>query len=198
MKSIMMWFKINMLPCVNKRHQRSRLGAFCCFQRSSSFINVFFFFTPCHLTAPGSKFQSSSLMNKVSLQPGISGDLCVWWRQTRLSGTNQFQPRSFHSKAGGVFLEHLPKSDMFDSFSSPLLQVLHTPFAWCWSLSPGEKSKGQLLQFVRNTSYLSELHQSQHGAGACVCVWEREGEKERAHTHTTESYIDDLLDYRTF
>ncbi len=38
----------------------------------------------------------------------------------------------------GIFLEHLPKSDMFDSFSSPLPQVLHTPSFWCWSQSPGE------------------------------------------------------------
>lgn len=140
----------------------------------------------CHLTAPGSKFQSSWLKNKISLQPRSSGDLCVWWRQARLSGTNQFQPQSFHSKARGVFLEHLPKSDMFDSFSSPLLQVLHTPFAWCWSLSPGEKSKGQLLQFVRNTSYLSELHQSQHGAGECVhvCVFARKRERKKKSAYT--------------
>lgn len=43
----------------------------------------------------------------------------------------------------GIFLEHLPKSDMFDSFSSPLPQVLHTPSFWSWSQSPGEKKKAE-------------------------------------------------------
>ncbi len=42
-----------------------------------------------------------------------------------------------------IFLEHLPKSDMFDSFSSPPPRVLHTPSFWCWSLSPGERKKGE-------------------------------------------------------
>lgn len=112
----------------------------------------------------------------------------------------------------GIFLEHLPKSDMFDSFSSPLHQVLHTPSFWCWSQSPGErkKSRGWLLCFVRNRSFLRELSETrqrerelehfiiQQYLGVwvyvcgfmciCVCVCARNRETERDFQRLSNRY----------
>lgn len=61
----------------------------------------------------------------------------------RGGGSQLYQALCFRSEAGGVFSEHLPKSDMFDSFSSPQPQVLHTLSVWCWSPSPVERGGGE-------------------------------------------------------
>lgn len=74
-----------------------------------------------------------------------------------------FPLRPFTQRAWGVFLEHLPKSDMFDSFSSPLPQVVHTLSAWCWSLSPGEMGEK-----AKDNCYCgSELEQASMETWSC-------------------------------
>lgn len=129
-----------------------------------SFSNVFPMLTkpnPCLLPLAVNcshiYFNHHRLTTRVSLQQTtthfLRGCLCV------IIAGNTFRYKSISVfvlslRGQSIFLEHLPKSDMFDSFSSPLLQVLHTPSFWYRSQSPGEKkSRRWLLWCVRNRSF---------------------------------------------
>lgn len=87
------------------------------------------------LTAPTFQFQSSMPENQaiitVEFHTFSQGThMCVMIAGKALRYKSIVASVLSH-RGQGIFLEHLPKSDMFDFFSSPLPQVLHTPSFWC-------------------------------------------------------------------
>lgn len=147
-----------LICCVNKTNQQRDHWVLACTtewnMNNKMYLSYFHIWQDwifvCHFCHSTLIWEASYLCHPFSHSLSLQGCLAVKIVGKAL-GWKSISSIILSFRDQGIFLEHLPKSDMFDSFSSPLLQVLHTPSFWCWSQSPEERKKSR-----RTTSVVSQ------------------------------------------